>query len=104
MSLVPILQAYLLYVYQFPTCLYSFLPDAEVIYVVSEVLAQFPELHDHNYKVLLTHTNLLSAVLGHCSIASDMKNDILSILRELMVWSPLLSAVVPVTVTVCRPA
>ena len=66
-------------------CPHSFLPDAEVIYVVSEVLAQFPVLHEQNYHVLLTHTNLLSAVLTHCSIASDMKCDIFFILRGLIV-------------------
>ena len=56
-----------------------------MIYVVSEVLAQFPGLLDQNYKVLLTHTNLLSAILKHCSIASDMREDIFSILHGLIV-------------------
>lgn len=61
----------------------SFFPDAEVMYVVSEVLAQFPELQQHNYKVLLTHTNLLPAILKHCGIAADMIREIYPILYSL---------------------
>lgn len=64
---------------------YSFFPDAEVMYVVSEVLAQFPELQQHNYKVLLTHTNLLPAILKHCGIAADMIREIYPILYSLSV-------------------
>ena len=63
----------------------SFFPDAEVIYVVSEVLAQFPEMNQQNYKVLLTHTTLLPAILRHCGIAADMMRDIYPILYSLSV-------------------
>ena len=64
---------------------FSFFPDAEVIYVVSEVLAEFPEMQSQNFKVLLTHTNLLPTILKHCGITGDMKRDIFPILHSLIV-------------------
>ena len=53
--------------------------------MVSEVLAEFPEMQSQNFKVLLTHTNLLPTVLKHCGITADMKRDIFPILHSLIV-------------------
>lgn len=53
--------------------------------MVSEVLAEFPEMQSENFKVLLTHTNLLPTILKHCGITADMKRDIFPILHSLIV-------------------
>ena len=53
--------------------------------MVSEVLAEFPEMQSQNFKVLLTHTNLLTTILKHCGITADMKKDIFPILHSLIV-------------------
>ena len=53
--------------------------------MVSEVLAEFPEMWSQNFKVLLTHTNLLPTILKHCGITADMKRDIFTILHGLIV-------------------
>ncbi|XP_062510331.1 eIF-2-alpha kinase GCN2-like isoform X2 [Corticium candelabrum] len=46
----------------------SFVPDAEVIYLVSEVIAEFASLQRCGYSVFLNHTLLLSAILYHYSV------------------------------------
>jgi translation initiation factor 2-alpha kinase 4 len=57
-------------------------PDAEVIYLVSEVINEFPPLQTSGYSVLINHTSMLSAILHHCSVPEDQHIEVCSILWD----------------------
>ncbi|XP_007434234.2 eIF-2-alpha kinase GCN2 isoform X1 [Python bivittatus] len=60
----------------------SFLPIAETIYAISEIIQEFPVLQERNYSVFLNHTALLKAILLHCGIPEDKLNQVYTILYD----------------------
>ncbi|NXU52113.1 E2AK4 kinase, partial [Turnix velox] len=60
----------------------SFLPIAETIYAISEIIQEFPVLQERNYSIYLNHTALLKAVLLHCGIPEDKLNQVYIILYD----------------------
>ncbi|KAM6131451.1 LOW QUALITY PROTEIN: eIF-2-alpha kinase GCN2 [Pterocles gutturalis] len=50
----------------------SFLPIAETIYAISEIIQEFPVLQERNYSIYLNHTALLKAILLHCGIPEEL--------------------------------
>uniref|UniRef100_A0A8C8RLK2 eIF-2-alpha kinase GCN2 n=1 Tax=Pelusios castaneus TaxID=367368 RepID=A0A8C8RLK2_9SAUR len=62
----------------------SFLPIAETISTISEIIQEFPVLQERNYTIYLNHTALLKAILLHCGIPEDKLNQVYIILYEAM--------------------
>ncbi|EMP26779.1 Eukaryotic translation initiation factor 2-alpha kinase 4 [Chelonia mydas] len=62
----------------------SFLPIAETIYTISEIIQEFPVLQERNYSIYLNHTALLKAILLHCGIPEDKLNQVYIILYDAM--------------------
>ncbi|XP_065542741.1 eIF-2-alpha kinase GCN2 isoform X1 [Lathamus discolor] len=60
----------------------SFLPIAETIYVISEIIQEFSVLQERNYTIYLNHTALLKAILLHCGIPEDKLNQVYIILYD----------------------
>ncbi|KAJ1128647.1 hypothetical protein NDU88_007022 [Pleurodeles waltl] len=62
----------------------SYLPIAETVYTISEIIQEFPVLQDRNYSVYLNHTSLLKAILLHCGVPEDKLNQVYNILYDAM--------------------
>uniref|UniRef100_A0A8V0ZSX6 non-specific serine/threonine protein kinase n=1 Tax=Gallus gallus TaxID=9031 RepID=A0A8V0ZSX6_CHICK len=60
----------------------SFLPLAETIYAISEIIQEFSVLQERNYSIYLNHTSLLKAILLHCGIPEDKLNQVYIILYD----------------------
>ena len=60
-------------------------PDAEVMYVVSEVLAELPRPHHWQFTVLVGHVRLTEAILQHCSIPRERHGDAVALLHKIAV-------------------
>uniref|UniRef100_A0A8C3YAW8 non-specific serine/threonine protein kinase n=1 Tax=Catharus ustulatus TaxID=91951 RepID=A0A8C3YAW8_CATUS len=60
----------------------SFLPIAETIYAISEIIQEFSVLQERNYSIYLNHTALLKAILLHCGIPEDKLNQVYVILYD----------------------
>ncbi|XP_068540362.1 eIF-2-alpha kinase GCN2 isoform X3 [Anas acuta] len=60
----------------------SFLPIAETIYAISEIIQEFPVLQERNYSIYLNHTSVLKAILLHCGIPEDKLNQVYIILYD----------------------
>ncbi|XP_060616148.2 eIF-2-alpha kinase GCN2 [Anolis sagrei] len=60
----------------------SFLPIAETIYTISEIIQEFPVLQERNYSIFLNHTALLKAILVYCGIPEDKLNQVYTILYD----------------------
>ena len=56
--------------------------EAELLYVVWEVMNEFQSLRDKPYTIRLNHTSLLKAILMHCGIEEEKYHDVLTILNE----------------------
>ena len=70
--------------------LQSLVPDAEVMYVVSELVSELPSLQESVCSVCVSHTSLLTALLTHCSIPTETHPTVMSILSRSMLvgsWS-----------------
>ena len=63
----------------------SLIADAEVMYVVSEIIADLPGLQEHQFSVLINHTSLLSSILTHCSIPEEKHSEALPLLYKMVV-------------------
>uniref|UniRef100_A0A7M4FRA4 eIF-2-alpha kinase GCN2 n=1 Tax=Crocodylus porosus TaxID=8502 RepID=A0A7M4FRA4_CROPO len=61
-----------------------FLPIAEAIYAISEIIHEFPVLQERNYSIYLNHTALLKAILLHCGIPEDKLNQVYIILYDVV--------------------
>ncbi|XP_069510004.1 eIF-2-alpha kinase GCN2 [Ambystoma mexicanum] len=62
----------------------SYMPIAETIYLISEIIQEFPVLQDRNYSVYLNHTAILKAILLHCGVPEDKLHQVYSILYDAM--------------------
>ncbi|CAL8286275.1 unnamed protein product [Lota lota] len=62
----------------------SLLPDAEVIYTISEIIQEFPALQERNYNIYLNHTSLLKAILLHSGVPEDKLSHASNILCDAM--------------------
>ena len=60
-------------------------PDAEVMYVVSEILSEVPRPQHWQYGVLVNHMRLLEAVLQHCSIPRERYSETATLLHRIAV-------------------
>ncbi|XP_065610080.1 eIF-2-alpha kinase GCN2 [Cyrtonyx montezumae] len=60
----------------------SFLPLAETIYAISEIIQEFSVLQERNYSIYLNHTSLLKAILLHCGIPEDKLSQVYIILYD----------------------
>ncbi|XP_068018973.1 eIF-2-alpha kinase GCN2 isoform X2 [Melanerpes formicivorus] len=60
----------------------SFLPVAETIYAISEIIQEFSVLQERNYTIYLNHTAILKAILLHCGIPEDKLNQVYIILYD----------------------
>uniref|UniRef100_A0A8C0AW68 eIF-2-alpha kinase GCN2 n=1 Tax=Buteo japonicus TaxID=224669 RepID=A0A8C0AW68_9AVES len=60
----------------------SFLPIAETIYAISEIIQEFSVLQERKYSIYLNHTALLKAILLHCGIPEDKLNQVYIILYD----------------------
>ena len=57
-------------------------PDAEVMYVVSEILSEVPRPQHWQFAVLVNHMKLLEAILQHCSIPRERYSDTAALLHR----------------------
>ncbi|XP_022239338.1 eIF-2-alpha kinase GCN2-like [Limulus polyphemus] len=57
----------------------SLLPDAEVLFVVSEIIDAFPALQSHSY-LRLNHVSILKAVLLYCGVQDEKHSEVYRIL------------------------
>lgn len=62
----------------------TLLPDAETIYIISEMIQEFPALQERNYNVYLNHTSLLKAILLHSGVPEDKLSQASNILCDAM--------------------
>uniref|UniRef100_A0A5F8HFI8 eIF-2-alpha kinase GCN2 n=1 Tax=Monodelphis domestica TaxID=13616 RepID=A0A5F8HFI8_MONDO len=60
----------------------SFLPVAEIIYTIHEIIQEFPVLQERNYNIYLNHTAILKAILLYCGIPEDKLNQVYIILYD----------------------
>ncbi|ELW48177.1 Eukaryotic translation initiation factor 2-alpha kinase 4 [Tupaia chinensis] len=60
----------------------SYLPTAEIIYTIYEIIQEFPALQERNYSIYLNHTMLLKAILLHCGIPEDKLSQVYVILYD----------------------
>lgn len=65
----------------------SLVADAEVMYVVSEVIGEVPGLMEQQFCVWVSHTSLLSSILTHCSVAEEKHVEATKLLHSMMVNS-----------------
>ncbi|KAM5129109.1 eIF-2-alpha kinase GCN2 isoform 2-T2 [Mantella aurantiaca] len=63
----------------------SYLPIAETIYTIYEIIQEFPVLQERNYSIYLNHTSLLKAILLHCGVPEDKLIQVYNILYDAMV-------------------
>ncbi|XP_031334945.1 eIF-2-alpha kinase GCN2 isoform X2 [Photinus pyralis] len=59
----------------------NFVTDAEVLFIVNEIVNALPGLKNKKFFIRLNHTSLLKAVLLHCGI-KDRHNDVFNILSD----------------------
>ena len=57
-------------------------PDAEVMYVVSEILSDVPHPQHWQCAVLINHMKLTEAILQHCSIPVERYTDAAALLHK----------------------
>ncbi|XP_056281578.1 eIF-2-alpha kinase GCN2 isoform X3 [Pseudoliparis swirei] len=62
----------------------SLLPDAEIIYTVSEIVQEFAVLQERNYNIYLNHTSLFKAILLHSGVPEDKLSQASTILCDAM--------------------
>ncbi|CAL7948676.1 unnamed protein product [Xylocopa violacea] len=60
----------------------NLLMEAELIYIVWEIINELPPLQERNFTIRLNHTSLLQAILMYCGIDQEKYEDIYSILRD----------------------
>ncbi|XP_026672144.1 uncharacterized protein LOC108628228 [Ceratina calcarata] len=60
----------------------NLLMEAELIYIVWEIINELPPLQERNFTIRLNHTSLLQAVLMYCGIDQEKYQDMYSILRD----------------------
>nr|DBA14331.1 TPA: hypothetical protein GDO54_005319 [Pyxicephalus adspersus] len=63
----------------------SYLPIAETIYTIYEIIQEFPVLQERNYSIYLNHTSLLKAILLHCGVPEDKLIQVYNILYDAMI-------------------
>ncbi|XP_053331392.1 eIF-2-alpha kinase GCN2 [Spea bombifrons] len=67
------------------TSLNSYLPIAETIYTIYEIIQEFPALQERNYSIYVNHTSLLKAILLHCGVPEDKLIQVYNILYDAMI-------------------
>jgi translation initiation factor 2-alpha kinase 4 len=66
----------------------SHLADAEVLFVVDELLRELPKFEESgSYFIRLNHTLLLQGILTNCGIREELHQDIYNVIREGDKWS-----------------
>ncbi|XP_075470288.1 eIF-2-alpha kinase GCN2 isoform X3 [Ascaphus truei] len=60
----------------------SYLPIAETIYTIFEIIQEFPVLQQRNYSIYVNHTSLLKAILLHCGVPEDKLTQVYNILFD----------------------
>ncbi|KAM9294477.1 eIF-2-alpha kinase GCN2 [Gastrophryne carolinensis] len=63
----------------------SYLPIAETIYTIYEIIQEFPVLQERNYSIYVNHTSLLKAILLHCGVPEDKLIQVYNILYDAMI-------------------
>ncbi|KAM4664527.1 eIF-2-alpha kinase GCN2 [Discoglossus pictus] len=63
----------------------SYLPIAETIYTIYEIIQEFPVLQERNYSIYLNHTSLLKAILLYCGVPEDKLIQVYNILYDSMI-------------------
>lgn len=64
---------------------HSLIADAEVMYVVSEIISELPGLQDNQFAVWMNHTSLLSSILTYCSIPVERHTESIALLYKMVV-------------------
>lgn len=59
----------------------NFLYDAEVLYLVEEIINDLPALKNKHFLIRLNHTSLIKAILLHCGI-KDKHSEVNNILQQ----------------------
>lgn len=60
----------------------GFLPDAEVLKVISEIINEIPVLQSRNYTIHMNHASLLKAIFMYCGISEEKYNSVYEILSD----------------------
>ena len=68
----------------------SLVPDAEIMYLVSELISELPGLQEGQYRVLISHTSLLSSLLSYCSVPRHRHKELNNLLQKITVRMSLL--------------
>ncbi|XP_075700939.1 eIF-2-alpha kinase GCN2 [Rhinoderma darwinii] len=63
----------------------SYLPVAETMYTIYEIIQEFPVLQERNYSIYVNHTSLLKAILLHCGVPEDKLVQVYNILYDAMI-------------------
>lgn len=58
------------------------MPEAELIFITSEIFNEIPKLQDRAFVVRINHTSLLQSVLMYSGIEPEKYQDIYSIIRD----------------------
>ncbi len=82
--------------------MYSLVPDAEVMCVVSEVISELPGLQEVQYNLVIGHTSLLASILSHCSIPVERHHELWPLLHkvtvsDLVLFVPLIMYIIMIT-------
>ncbi|KAF5298737.1 hypothetical protein FQR65_LT09606 [Abscondita terminalis] len=59
----------------------NFVSDAEVLFIVNQIINSFPGLKNKNFYIRLNHAALIKAILLHCGI-KDRHNEVFNILTD----------------------
>ncbi|KAK5647909.1 hypothetical protein RI129_002801 [Pyrocoelia pectoralis] len=59
----------------------NFISDAEVLFIVNEIINTLPGVKNKNFCIRLNHTSLIKAILLHCGI-KERHNDVFNILSD----------------------
>ena len=73
----------------------SFIPDAEVITIVFEIIAEFPQLKSRNYFLRISHILLMEGILLYCGVPKQLHQDVCAILVDTKVKLSILKLLCP---------
>lgn len=59
--------------------------DAEILYVVYEIINEFPNLKKNSFSIRLNHTSLLKAILLHCGIKQQKHEEVYHLISDIKV-------------------
>ncbi|XP_017783992.1 PREDICTED: eIF-2-alpha kinase GCN2 [Nicrophorus vespilloides] len=60
----------------------NFMADAELLYILNEIINEITALNNRNFLIRLNHSLLLKAIFMHCGIKENMHKELYAVLSE----------------------